>query len=230
MSSLPKIVHPVLDIEVLSQKKMYRFQPFGIDSERALLLAAEDKSTPVTETILEVIKSCCLDNLNVDSLTAFDVEWIFIKLRQVSVSDSLAITIHQLKDDKTTNIMIPMSKIKHDPIPVPGEIQIPGSDAVLKLKYPTARDFMTVKRDAWKEVANHVDYIQNGDETIDMAQISDEEKKEFFGKLTSVELKGVLEFIKARPSVYLDIELPDGTTQRLRGMNDFFRSSWLITP
>lgn len=230
MSSLPKIVHPVIDIEVLSQKKTYRFRPFGIDSEKALLLAGEDKTTPVIETILEVAKECCLDPINIDALSIFDVEWIFVKLRQVSVSDNLAITIHELKDNKNTNLTIPMSNIKHDEVTEPGIVKLENSDISFKLKYPSAREFAAPKKAAWKEVANHIDYIQDGENVIDLKQVSEEEQKEFFGKMTSIELKEVLKFIKTRPTVYLDVNLPNGTTQRLRGINDFFRSSWLITP
>lgn len=235
--SFPRLSQPVIEIEILSQHKKLRFHPFGIDMERTLLLASDDSSgTNFVATLLDVIKGCCNDEINVESLTIFDLEWIFIQLRRVSVSDTLSLSINgpkgKSKKEQEIIINVPLSDCKHDDIPKAPKVDIPGTSYTMQLKFPSAisASRLTENSPAWAGVANHVDRVLDGDEVYDVNEASDDEKAEFFGKMTSKELSQVIEFTQKTPQVYIDVPLPNGKTERLRGLTNFFVRSPVITP
>lgn len=84
---IPTIDSAIYTFGVPSQgMKEYRFRPFKMKENQALLSAESTEDEVVMmETIKQVIKACCLDDIDVDSLACWDVEWLLLKLRSVSI-------------------------------------------------------------------------------------------------------------------------------------------------
>ena len=88
---IPTIDSAIYTFRIPSQgMKEYRFRPFRMRENQALLAAesTEDEVTMV-ETIKQVISACCLDPLDVETLACWDIEWLLLKLRSVSVVNTV---------------------------------------------------------------------------------------------------------------------------------------------
>ena len=72
---LPKIDHPVFEIKLNSIDHILKFRPFLVKEEKLLLIAKEaNELEDIMKTIKQVLKNCCLEELDVDSLPLFDLE------------------------------------------------------------------------------------------------------------------------------------------------------------
>jgi hypothetical protein len=90
--ALPKVSHPTLPILVPSLKKAFRFRPFTVKEEKILLMAKES-SEPEKDhlrAIHQVVTNCSVDDtLAIDGLAQFDLEWLFLKVRSMSVGSKI---------------------------------------------------------------------------------------------------------------------------------------------
>ena len=87
---LPKIDVPVYDLKLISQSKKIRYRPFTVKEEKLFLMANESKEEEtIINTVKQVINNCVLDEIDVDSLPVFDLEYLFINLRAKSVGEEV---------------------------------------------------------------------------------------------------------------------------------------------
>lgn len=89
MSMLPKIDTPIYTLTVPSTKKEIQYRPFLVKEEKILIMALEQNadekdSKTIVDTLKKIIENCTFNKINVDNLTSFDLEYIFIMLRSVS--------------------------------------------------------------------------------------------------------------------------------------------------
>lgn len=90
MSQFPNVALPAFEVNLPSNPKIiYRFRPFLVKEEKLLLLLDENSSvTEITRITLDLIKRCCLnEKFDFDSLSYFDIEYLFLALRARSVGE-----------------------------------------------------------------------------------------------------------------------------------------------
>ena len=82
---LPKIDVPIFTVRLLSEDKPVRFRPFTVKEEKLFLMANQaDDGNTMLETTKQVLKNCILDDINVDDLPVFDLEYVFVNLDRKS--------------------------------------------------------------------------------------------------------------------------------------------------
>ena len=137
---LPKIDYPIISIKVPSLKKDFRFRPFLVKEEKLLLMAKEsDNASDILLAIKQIVTNCSLDdNLKIDKLALFDLEYIFLKLRAVSVDNVVKVAYKDYEDNKVYDFDINLDKIevkfpeKNDP-----KIKISEKTGII-MRYPSA--------------------------------------------------------------------------------------------
>ena len=112
--SLPKIDYPLYTITVPSLKKSYKFRPFLVKEEKLLLMAKESKEmSDIFTAIKQVVNNCAIDErFDVDKLTIFDLEYIFIKLRAMSVDNIVKVSYKDFQDEKVYDFEIDLNNIE----------------------------------------------------------------------------------------------------------------------
>ena len=87
--SLPKISTPTYTVTLPSNGKTVRIRPFLVKEEKLLLIAAQTKDPhEIIETTKQVINNCLIDNdVSVDSLPFFDVDYLIVALRAKSIKN-----------------------------------------------------------------------------------------------------------------------------------------------
>jgi hypothetical protein len=92
LPNLEKMV-PSFKVTIPSSGKEVTFRPFLVKEEKLLLIALEaSEEKAMLEAMVEVIKSCALTPLKIDTLANFDLEYIFLQLRARSVNEVIELS------------------------------------------------------------------------------------------------------------------------------------------
>jgi len=87
---LPKIDLPIFELKLVSRKEPVRFRPFLVKEEKLLLMALQTgKEEDILKTIKQVINNCLLDEVDIDKIPIFDIEYLFLNIRARSIGEKV---------------------------------------------------------------------------------------------------------------------------------------------
>lgn len=85
---LPKIDAPIYDVELPISKQKVKFRPFLVKEQKILMMAQNsDDSEFMSDNVKQIIKNCCVSDIDVEKLSQIDVEFFFINLRARSIGE-----------------------------------------------------------------------------------------------------------------------------------------------
>ena len=197
--ALPKMDLPTYELEVPSTKKKIKFRPFLVKEEKVLLMALEtDDEKNIKNAVLELLKACISTRIKLESLASFDLEYIFLNIRAVSVGEIVQMNITCQDDEKTqvkynlnltdVNVIFPKG---HD-----SKIMLTDTLGVI-MKYPSFDGFVqgqftdNKEFDVIKVIAESIDQIFEGEEVYDESTTSKKEFVQFVEGLTNPQLEKI---------------------------------------
>jgi hypothetical protein len=231
---LPKIDQPLFEVIVPSSKKKILFRPFLVKEEKLLLISQQGgEDTEVIRAIKQILKLCVQDeDFDVDKLTTFDLEYLFLKLRAKSVNNIVKLSYRDNEDGKIYNFELDLDTIE---IALPENVnsQINVSDNIsMIMKYPSASitdklqqfdnevDLMTFF------IINCIDTILTEDEIFPAADYSTQDLEEFLDQLPVSSFEKIREFFENMPKLYhkIDYTNSEGNDRsiELNNLKDFF--------
>lgn len=228
--ALPLLSTPEYDIEVPSTKETITIRPFLVKEEKILLTALEGgDEKEIVKSIKQVMKNCILSDVEIDNLSFFDFEYIFLMMRSKSVGDVIELNLehHCGQMNKVSidinSIQVQFSEDHSDTIKLNDDISI-------KMKYPTISntDMFTDTNDVNKVfeiMETSVDYVYDSETVYD--EFTKEELKSFLESMDKDQLEKIMDFFNTMPSLEHKIEYTCtncGEVQKyiLRGISDFF--------
>jgi hypothetical protein len=232
--ALPKLSHPIYELALPSSKKVIKYRPFLVKEEKLLLMAQSGNDTKeVIGTIKQVINNCILsEDVSVDELTSFDIEYIFIKLRSKSIGNIIELTYRDLEDDKKYDVTVDLENVeivfneKHDP-----KIEI-NKTTGLTLKYPSVESSVNALADEetsdaiFDLIGKSIESIYDENGVYNPKDYSDEEILEFVSSLSIEAFQKIQEFFTTMPKLHYEIKytnsLGNEKTITLNTLNDFF--------
>lgn len=234
MSFLPKIDYPIHNIQVPTTKKTFRFRPFLVKEEKLLLMAKESQ-TPVDilTAIKQVVTNCSIDDkLDIDSISLFDLEYIFLKLRAVSVDNTVKVSFRDNNDQKVYDFEIDLNKVELkveeqvDPV-----IRITDK-AGLVMKYPPAslyddKEFLELDKDYMFElIVRCIDKIYNEEEVYEAKDYKKEDLRNFLEELNVKTFEDIQNFLLKSPKLEHKLKYTNSLGESreivLSSLNDFF--------
>ena len=234
MISLPKIEHPIYRIKIPSIGKDHSFRPFLVKEEKLLLMAKEsNNNNDIFISIKQVINNCSLDsNLNIDKLSIFDLEYIFLRLRAFSVDNIVKVSYRDYEDDELYDFEVELDKVEVKfPENKNNVIKINENTGII-MKYPSAslysdEDFLNLEKEhLFKLIVKCIDKIYYGEEVYDAKDIKQSELEEFLENLSVGVFKEVNDFLKNVPKLEYVIKYTNkkGSEREiyLNSLNDFF--------
>lgn len=229
---LPKISHPTFNIIIPSTKKKVLFRRFLVKEEKLLLIAKESKlPEDILHAIKQIVTNCIIDtDVNINKLTLFDLEYIFLKLRANSVDNISKISYVDPEDNKPYTFEIDLNEIEVIfPENISNIIRINDNIGIV-LKYPSAAlyddtEFLNLKTNHFFElILKSVDKIYEGDKIYEDA--TKKELEEFFDNLDGKAFLKVQEFFLNLPSIKHTISYTNtlGKDKQivLNSLSDFF--------
>jgi hypothetical protein len=216
--ALPKIDVPIYELKLISTGKKVRFRPFTVKEEKLFLMASEsDDVDSAVKAITQVLSNCVLDEIDVNSLPIFDIEYLFLNLRARSISEvvNLKYRCNNLVTDETgkektcngqVDIDVNVLEIKPEVSPEhKNKIELTEKLGIV-MKYPKM-NFIANSQDKDEfdvmidMLVDCIDYIYD-DENIYYAKDSTKEELiEFIDSLQSKELEKVKVFFDTMPKM-----------------------------
>ena len=232
---LPKIEHPLNDIEIPSLKKKYKFRPMLVKEEKILLMAkASEDETDIFNAVLQVVNNCSVDpSLDVMKLAIFDLEYIFLKIRAASIGETTEVAFRDTEDNKVYDFEINLNEVKVEfPKETKNTVKITESSG-FTLRYPPAvlySDKEFLKLEASKVfdalVVQCVDKIFDGEKIYESNLYKKEEIADFIENLPVKTYEEVRDFFAEVPAMKHEIKYKNSMgserTILLRNLNDFF--------
>lgn len=218
--SFPKIATPTYELTLPSNGKTIRVRPFLVKEEKLLLIAAQTKDTnEIIETTKQVINNCILnEDISIDNLPFFDIDYLIIALRAKSIGESIPIkftcnnTVENQRCGHVFTIDVDISKttvIKDETISP--EIWLSESFGV-KMKYPkysAVKAIMSNETELDKIIriiSASIDYIFDKEQIYSAKDKTKEEMQEFVEGLTKIQLSKLENFVKNFPEIECRVE------------------------
>jgi hypothetical protein len=232
--SLPKIDYPIYTIKIPSTDKNCKFRPFLVKEEKLLLMAKESsESSDILIAIKQVVNNCCLEkNFDVNKLAIFDLEYVFIKLRSLSVDNVVKLSYKDTEDEKDYSFDVDLSKIEVVfPKNVDNNIKITDKSGIL-MKYPSAnlyddKEFLNLEKDYLFElIIRCMDKIYLEDNIYEIKDYSKKDLEEFLDGLSLKTFEQINNFLTNTPKLEYVINYKNSLEHDrkvvLNSLNDFF--------
>lgn len=230
--ALPKIQTPMFFIKIPSLQKEFKFRPFLVKEEKLLLMAQQSGDNEEVLALTQIINNCCLDEIDVDKLTTFDVEYIFLKLRSRSVNNIVNLRYRDTEDDQVYEFDLNLDEIEmmysedHT-----NKIQI-NDEVGIVLKYPSIKVGESVSKASDesdmlnKILINCIDVIYDKEKVYPAKESTEQELIEFIENLDTKSFKKIEKFFTTMPKLYHEIKyknsLDHDRTIKLSTLKDFF--------
>mgnify|MGYP001322568575 FL=1 len=235
--ALPTVDLPTHELEIPSNKKKIKFRPFLVKEEKVLLLALEsDNDVNIREAVLNLLKGCVTSRVKLENLATFDLEYIFLNIRAVSVGEVVDIQVTCQDDEKTqvkyqlnlTDVQVSFPKGHTNKIML-------NDDLGVIMKYPSFNRFVEsqfaqkdVNEDTVIEIiAESIDQIFQGEEVYDESTTTPKEFVQFVESLTTHQLEKLQGFFETSPRLEHKFKIKNPNTDvesdyTLSGLQSFF--------
>ncbi len=233
--ALPTMDLPTYDLVIPSNKKKIKFRPFLVKEEKVLLMALESENEKsIRDAVFELLKACISTRIKLENLATFDLEYIFLNIRAVSVGEIVPMNI-TCQDDEETQVQYNLNLTAAEVIFPEGHTNkiMLSDDLGVIMKYPSFDGFIegqfaqSKDMDVIKIVAESIDQIFQGDEVFDESTTSKKEFLQFVESLTNQQLEKIQAFFETSPRLEHTFKITNPKTgveseYTLRGLQSFF--------
>ena len=235
--ALPILTHPTFELEIPSTKEKITCRPFLVKEEKILLLAQESGNpSDMIKSVKQIMTNCIVEgSMDVGNAPTFDIEYIFLRLRANSVSQTAKFTIN---DEETSEEIV--AEVDLNTVEVQfdknhkRDIKL-NNDVSLMMRYPTYKSLEVIAKSGNTNVTTEItfdmiksciDKIYVGDEEVlELKDYSKKEVNDFVDSFTSENFQDVQNFFDTMPKLEHKIEYKVGKknkTRVLSGLADFF--------
>lgn len=230
--ALPKISTPVFFIKIPSTGKEFKFRPFLVKEEKILLMAQQGENSDILFSLKQIINNCCFDDINIDDLATFDLEYIFLKLRARSVNNVIKLRYRDTEDDNIYDFEVNLDEIEVKfEEGVDNKIQI-NDDVGMVLKYPNVKiteklvDIQDQSELLNKILIHCIDVIYDKESIYPASENTEQELIEFLENLDTKSFKKIENFFSSIPKLYHEIKYQNSLGHdriiKLNSIQDFF--------
>jgi len=234
--ALPVITAPKYQLTIPSTGKNVEYRPYLVKEEKILVLALEsDDSNQMIRAIRDIINICTFGNVDANSLTIFDLEFVFLKLRAVSVGGNTSLKVKCPDCETYAEVTLDLTtvEIKGDMKPNM-KIQITDEVGVI-MRYPTVNgtlldtdlkatdDYST----AISTIASCIETIYDAENTHSADNSTKQELIDFIESLSQEQFSKVNEFFNDMPTLKHDLSFDcdscnSNKTTTIKGLQSFF--------
>ena len=208
--ALPKLDTPTYSLVLPSTGQEIKYRPFLVKEQKLLMMAQESKEqTNISETMSNVISSCTFNDIDVNQIPLFDIEYIFLKVRSKSVGETQEIRVLCPDDGETYgNVTLNLDEIEvqmtegHT-----NEINLTDKIKII-MKYPQLKDMRgldsidTVQTEQIFSIMKYCIWeVHDGDKVYNRVDISDKDIEEFIDSFDNQQLESILNFFQTMPKI-----------------------------
>ena len=231
--SLPKIDQPLFEVTIPSTGKKIKFRPFLVKEEKILLIAQQsDSDRDIIRAIKQVLNNCIVDDVNVDDLATFDLEYMFLKLRAKSVNNMVKLSYRDNEDDKVYDFEIDLDEIEVKRTEgVTNKIKLNDEVGII-MQYPSASiteelgEFESEVDLLMFFIKKCIAEIYDSESVYVVKEQAEEELDQFIDSLDVATFEKIREFFEGMPRLYHELkytnEMGNERVIELTNLKDFF--------
>lgn len=230
--ALPTIEQPIFEMKIPSTGKNVKFRPFLVKEEKILLIAQQGGSDKeVIRAIKQILNNCLLDNIDVDQLATFDLEYMFLKLRARSVNNIVKLAYRDTEDDKIYEFEVDLDEIEIEVKPTNNKIKV-NDEIGIVMKYPAASitdelgEFDNEVDLLLFFVRKCIDQIYDSENVYPASESTEEELNQFIDSLDVQTFEKIREFFDSIPTLSHTLKYTNSNDNErvieLNNLKDFF--------
>ena len=213
--ALPQIATPEFETVVPSTKKKIKFRPFLVKEEKILYMALEGgEQKDMYDAVTTILKNCILSDCNINKLSSFDVEYLFLQLRGKSVGEVITLKLRHPQEDSDCDhaeeVEIDIDSIKMKEDPRHNKVVKLDESLGIQFRYPTMTDIMKVGSgkneltNTFDLIASCVDNVFDADNVYD--DFTKDEIQSFIENLSKKQFEKASFFFESLPKLQHEIE------------------------
>ena len=233
--SLPIIEVPKYSVTIPSTGDKIQYRPYLVKEEKILMIAMESESQEQMLTaIRDIIDACTFNTLDIDSLSTFDLEYIFLKLRAKSVGEVSTVGLKCSSCSEVNEIDINLDAIEvsfPEDAPKNGVVMI--NDKIgIRFRYPTVANSTKIKdsntiEGIMKLITLCIDNIFDAENVYPASNSTPKELMAFLESLNTEQFARIQNFFEKMPSISYETKFAcehcsHENTLVLKGLANFF--------
>lgn len=226
---------PKYELVIPSTKQKVRFRPFLVKEEKVMLMALESENqNDILNTIVDTIKTCVADDIDVNKFTTFDVEYCFLQIRAKSAGERANIKL-QCEECKTDNeVVVKVDDIVID-VPTVENIIDVNDDIKLEMRWPSynkvlQEDILASESSVdqiFGLIRSCIVSINTNEERFSAEDHSKEELDKFIESMNTEQFGRVQKYVESMPRLSHDVEFNCISCAKenkltIEGMQNFF--------
>ena len=233
--ALPKLnTSPKYEMVIPSSKQTVRYRPYLVKEEKVLLMAFESNdSSQAMNAIIDTILVCVDENIKRETLTTFDVEYMFTQIRSKSVGETSKVNVKCEECETLNAVTINLAEVELDtPESVNNEIEL-TPEVSIELSYPSADSLINIDKEATQAekilatIVASIDVIKTEEERVSTKDVTKKEVEEFVDGMTGEQFSNLAEYVKDIPTLKENVEFVcencgHNNSRELVGFTDFF--------
>lgn len=230
--ALPKLEIPNYETVLPSTGKKIKFRPFLVKEHKILLTVVDASAEEIARVVTELVDVCTFNALNINKLSHFDIEYLFLKIRSKSIGEVVKLIkacdncSHKFEFDfNIDNIRLDKE--------VPKELKIQvSSNLGVVMRYPTFNEILSVydnftPNNIMDMICSCIDAVYDSEDFYGKDSFTTEEITEFVNNLTKEQFEVLEKFFVGMPRLIHEqhVECPSCSTDNkivLEGLQNFF--------
>ena len=216
-TKLPVLNAPRFNDTLPSTGEDFTYRPFLVKEEKYIQLTKDSEDINVIYESLKSLISSCTSLENVEKLSLFDIEYIFLRLREKSVGDIIELKMKHIDVEdcdhvETVNLDLKNIRVQKYEGHTNLLLLDKNTNVKIKMRYPKYKDVLRLQQgqgdfDSFMEVLiSCTEMVTQNDDVFMMKDFSDKDKKEFFLNFNMTHMESVKSFFDTMPKVCYDLE------------------------
>lgn len=204
--SLPILQHPIFMINVPSKNKEYKFRPFLVKEEKILLIGKEDGTDlAILNSIKQIINNCSIEeDLDVNNLTILDLEYIFLKLRSLSVNNIIELKYEDSDDGTMYEFELNLDDVKIHYDETHSKIVMINDEFGITMRYITSEDLTLIDGDTSEDLTidimrRSIENVFDNDNVYKFQESTKQEQLDFIDNLDTKTYENMMDFFRTIP-------------------------------
>jgi hypothetical protein len=230
--ALPRLDIPTYELIQPSTGKKVRYRPFLVKEHKVLLTMAEASEEEIARIVKEIVDACTFNQLKINDLPHFDIEYIFMMLRAKSISEKVdvVITCAKCNEKYDSSFNIEELKVVNDKN-VTDKIMLTDTIGI-QLKYPTFSNVIKIFESenmsvVFDLIKSCIRGVFDGENFYDIKEQTEDEVDEFLESLTKEQFSKIEEFFVNSPKIVQELNTECTNCgyknySRVEGLQNFF--------
>ena len=230
--ALPKLEVPSYELELPSTGKKVKYRPFLVKEHKILLTLVESDLPEVARGVTELVDVCTFKQLDIDKLSHFDVEYIFLQLRAKSLGESVDLVVNCPCGAKVPHT-VSLNDVKVVKTPdFTNKLKITDTVGIV-MRYPKFEEITRLydgefKADVIFDVVKLcIESVYDDQDVYDKSSYTSEELDEFLNSLSKQQFEKIEKYFTDMPKIVQPIEAdcPEcgkHNSLTLEGLQNFF--------